>query len=184
MNRLLILIVISSASIASAGAQVVVPKLPKDSACKLLIDATRGITVKANAGYQRPESNRTSCEFTDSQDALKAQWRISFGFYPRDSVERAQKSWQMDFDTWKRNEASGPYSSVSVSRLHGYAVEDVFIVEIVSPKDPGSREAQVHWRKGIYEGTLKLRAPFSSNLADIEDAEDVFKAINWAAFPK
>ena len=171
------------AAAATASAQVVLPKIPKDAdACKMLEDASRGSAVKAHAAYRNPASVRTSCEYTDTQDLLKAQWRITFGFTPRDSVARAQKSWQTDFDTWKRNEANGP-SRISVSGLHGYGVDDAFIVEIVD-KDSATHQAKVIWRKGIYEGTLQMQAPSNSHLADAEDAEEVFKAIHWAVFGK
>ncbi len=179
-------IAILFAAIANVSAQVV-PKVPKGlDACKLLLDALPAKPVIDNPNYRSLGSHWNQCEYTDApQDLLNAQWRVSFGFAPRDSVARAEKDWQTDYDIWKRNAAETPSSTISVpTRLRGFGADDAFVVEIVIKEPNGSREAMVSWRKGIYRGTLQLRAPLTSHMANIEDAEEIFKAIRWAAFGK
>ncbi len=180
-------IAILFAAIANVSA-LVVPKVPKGlDACKLLLDAARSSPViDLNTKYLSPGSHWNQCEYTDApQDLLNAKWRVSFGFAPRDSVARAEKDWQTDYDIWKRNAAETSSSTISVpTRLRGFGAEDAFVVEIVNKEPNGLREAMVSWRKGIYRGTLQLRAPLTSHMADIEDAEEIFKAIRWAAFGK
>jgi hypothetical protein len=68
-----------------------------------------------------------------------------------------------------------------VSGLHGYGVDDAFIVEITD-KDSATRQTRIVWRKGFYEGNFQIQAPSNSHLGDAEDAEMVFKEIKWAVF--
>ena len=92
---------------------------------------------------------------------------------------------QRDYDKWKGQKSDSPNVTVSVTRLRSYGADDAFVVEATrQDPEPGSREAMAYWRKRRYTGTLRLRAPLSSNMADIEDVEALLKAFNWAAFGK
>ena len=172
---------------AAVSAQV--PRVHKVDACKLLLEAARSTPIiDLNTKYLSQGSTWLSCEYTDvgpGQNLLDAQWRVGFGFVPNRSIAEAEKNWQAVYDKWKGQKSESPNVTVSVTRLRSYGADDAFVVEAVrQDPSPGSREAMVYWRKGVYEGTLQLRAPLSSHMADIEDVEALLKAINWAAFVK
>jgi len=156
-------------------------------ACKLLSDV-RGSAIIAHAEHRSPGSTWLSCEYTDiapGGNNLDAQWRAGFGFVPYTTVAEAEANWQQSYSKWQGTNAQSASSTSSVSRLRFYGADDAFIVETKrTDPQPGAREAMVYWRKGRWVGTLQLRAPLSSNLGDVEDAEAIMKSINWAAFSK
>src|ERR1043166_70022 len=83
-KRIISIAVLSLASIA-AHAQVV-PKVPKGiDSCKLLRDARPVSALLAHTGYVAAGSHRMSCELIDGPDALKPQWRVSFGSVSNES---------------------------------------------------------------------------------------------------
>jgi hypothetical protein len=100
-------------------------------------------------------------------------------------VAEAQASWQQSYSKWQGTNAQSASSTSSVSRLRDFGADDAFLVETKrTDPEPGAREAMVYWRKGRWVGTLQLRVPLSSNLGDADDAQEIMKSINWAAFPK
>ena len=175
-----------SAFIVTAGAQARIGPRGLD-ACKLLTDV-KGSALIANAQHRSPGSTWLSCEYTDmaaGQNLLDAQWRAGFGFVPYTSVAEAQANWQQSYSKWQGTNAQSASSSSSVSRLRSFGADDAFVVETKrTDPEPGAREAMVYWRKGRWVGTLQLRGPLSSNLGDAEDAQEIMRLINWAAFPK
>ena len=156
-------------------------------ACKLLSDV-KGSAIIAQAQHRSPGSTWLSCEYTDilpGGNNLDAQWRVGFGFVPYTTAAEAATNWQQSYSKWQGTNGQSASSTSSVSRLRGYGADDAFIVETKrTDPQPGAREAMVYWRKGRWVGTLQLRAPLSSNLGDVEDAEEIMKLINWVAFPK
>ena len=180
-------IVAWAALVVAVSAQV--PMVHKNDACKLLQEAAHSTPViDLRTRYLNQGSHWMSCEYTDAgpgQNLLNAQWRASFGFIPNESIAQAEKDWQRDYDKWKGQKSDSPNVTVSVTRLRSYGADDAFVVEATrQDPEPGSREAMAYWRKRRYTGTLRLRAPLSSNMADIEDVEALLKAFNWAAFGK
>lgn len=156
-------------------------------ACGLLL-GVKGSAIIAHTPHQSFGSTWLSCEYTDvphGGNTLDAQWRAGFGFVPYTTVAEAEASWQQSYSKWQGTNVQSASSTSSVSRLRFYGADDAFIVETKrTDPQPGAREAMVYWRKGRWVGTLQLRAPLSSNLGDVEDAEAIMKSINWAAFPK
>src|SRR5262249_10223110 len=106
-------------------------------------------------------------------------------FVPFTSTVEAQKSWQETYGKWQGKTGESASSSTSVSRLRFFGADEAFLVATTrTDPQPGSREALVYWRKGGYLVTLAMQAPLASNHADPEDAQNLMKAINWAAFGK
>src|SRR5262245_28240423 len=84
-KRITSIVILSLGLIAAVHAQVV-PKVPKGiDSCKLLRDAGRGSALMAHTGYLAAGSHWLSCEYIEGLDALKTQWRASFGFVAEES---------------------------------------------------------------------------------------------------
>jgi hypothetical protein len=83
-KRIISIAILSLGLIAAAHAQVV-PKVPGIDSCKLWRDALPGSALLARTGYIAAGSHWRSCESTDGSDALRTQWRASFGFVSNES---------------------------------------------------------------------------------------------------
>src|SRR5437016_3337378 len=84
-KRITSIVILLLGLIAAVHAQVV-PQVPKGiDSCKLLRDAGRGSAVLAHTDYVAGGSHWMSCEYIDGPDALKTQWRVSFGFVSNES---------------------------------------------------------------------------------------------------
>jgi hypothetical protein len=186
IGRVGLIIAICAAAFVVANAQGRTGPRGLD-ACKLITDV-RGSALIAHAQHRSPGSTWLSCEYTDILplgNNLDAQWRVGFGFVPYTTVAEAEASWQQSYNRWLGTNVQSASSTSTASRLRGYGADEAFVVETKrTDPQPGAREAMVYWRKGRWVGTLQLRAPLSSNLGDVEDAQEIMRLINWAAFPK
>jgi len=84
-KRITSIVILLLGLIAAVHAQVV-PKVPKGiDSCKLWRDARPVSALLARTGYIAAGSHWMSCESSDGPDALRTQWRASFGFVSNES---------------------------------------------------------------------------------------------------